>query len=86
MAELQIGEDEMERVSQHEHIKWALGVRGSSISDVARSLDVSPTSVSLVSKGRSRSKRIEEALAKEAGFTPAQLWPSHYGEQTGGAT
>lgn len=76
----------MKKISQHEHIKWALGVRGTSFSEVARSLDVSATSVSLVSKGRSRSKRIEEALAKETGFTPAQLWPFHYCEQAEGAT
>lgn len=73
----------MDSEKQHEHIKWALGRRGTSLSTIARTLGVAPTSVTMVSKGRGRSRRIEEAIAAAAGFTPAQLWPSKYLDRIG---
>jgi lambda repressor-like predicted transcriptional regulator len=68
---------------QHEHIKWALSRRGTSLSTIARTLGVAPTSVTMVSKGRGRSRRIEEAIAAATGFTPAQLWPAYYSPNPG---
>ncbi|WP_177198550.1 helix-turn-helix domain-containing protein [Novosphingobium sp. CF614] len=73
----------MTNVPQHEHIKWALSARGTSLSAIARALGVAPTSVTMVCKGRGRSRRIEEAIADAAGFTPAQLWPANYPDQQG---
>lgn len=73
----------MDSEKQHEHIKWALSRRGTSLSMIARTLGVAPTSVTMVSKGRGRSRRIEEAIAAAAGFTPAQLWPSKYSDRMG---
>jgi lambda repressor-like predicted transcriptional regulator len=67
----------------HEHIKWALGRRGSSLSTIARELGVAPTAVTTVCKGRGRSRRIEEAIASASGFTTAQLWPSRYPDEAG---
>ncbi|NVD45100.1 helix-turn-helix domain-containing protein [Qipengyuania atrilutea] len=68
----------MNSEQQHEHLKWLLQVQGTSLSQIARSLDVRPTAVTMVSKGRGRSRRIEAAIAEAAGLTPAQLWPQHY--------
>ena len=69
---------------QHDHVKWLLSVHGRSLSDVAHALGVRPTSVTMVSKGRGRSRRIEAAIAEAAGLTTAQLWPSYYPDQIGG--
>ncbi|WP_438853155.1 helix-turn-helix domain-containing protein [Brevundimonas nasdae] len=63
---------------QHQRIKGALKLRGSSLSAVARSLDVTPTTVTIVSKGVRRSRRIEAAIANALGMTPDALWPERY--------
>jgi lambda repressor-like predicted transcriptional regulator len=68
----------------HGHIKWLLERRGTSLSQIARDLSVSPSTVTRVSKGLVRSRRIEEAIAAAATFTPAQLWPAHYPDAAGG--
>ena len=67
---------------QHDHIKWLLRTQGSSLADIARLLDVQPSAVTVVSKGRGRSRRIEEAIAEATGLKLAQLWPQHYSEDT----
>ena len=74
----------MNSEQQHEHLKWLLAIQGTSLSKIARSLDVRPTAVTMVSKGRGRSRRIEAAIAKAAGLRPAQLWPENYAEQERG--
>lgn len=63
---------------QHARIKAALSLRGKTLSDVARALGVAPTTISIVSRGFRRSRRIEAALATELGCTAAQLWPDRY--------
>ncbi len=63
---------------RHEHIKWLLKTQGSSFTNIARALDVGPSAVTLVSKGRARSRRIEAAIAAATGLKPAQLWPDNY--------
>lgn len=68
---------------QHARIKAALSLRGRSLSDVARELDVAPTTVSIVSRGFRRSRRIEAAIAGELGLLPAQIWPDRYREDNG---
>lgn len=65
---------------QHQRIKGALKLRGSSLSAVARSLDVAPTTVTIVSKGIRRSRRIEAAIASALGMTPDALWPDRYND------
>lgn len=69
---------------QHEHIKWLLRARGSSLADIARALEVRPSAVTLVSKGRGRSRRIEQAIAQATGLHAAQLWPDNYPDQKEG--
>lgn len=64
--------------SRHEDIKGALRLRGLSFSDIARTLDVSPATVGLVSQGKGRSARIEHAIAAAIRIDPSELWPDRY--------
>ncbi|WP_416366062.1 MarR family transcriptional regulator [Sphingomonas aerolata] len=45
----------------HGHIKWVLERRGTSLSQIARDLSVSPSTVTRVSKGLVRSRRVERS-------------------------
>lgn len=63
---------------QHESIKKRLRLHGSSLAEVARELAVTRTTVTAVSQGRSRSQRIEAAIAAKLGVTAEQLWPERY--------
>lgn len=63
---------------RHAKIKGALSLKGVSLSDIARSLDVTPSSVSIVSRGFRRSRRIEQAIADVLGETPQKVWPDRY--------
>lgn len=63
---------------RHANIKAALSLRGRSLSDIARKLGVAPTTISIVSRGIRRSRRIEEAIAGELGMQAGQLWPDRY--------
>lgn len=64
--------------AQHARIKSALALKGASLSSIARELDVAPGTVSIVSRGFRRSRRIERAIADAVGSTPENLWPSRY--------
>lgn len=70
---------------RHASIKAALALRGRSLADIARRLDVAPTTISIVSRGFRRSRRIEAAIADELGLTAAEVWPSRYPAQPAGA-
>lgn len=63
---------------QHARIKAALALRGITLSSIAKELRVAPTTVTIVSKGHRRSRRIETALAQAVGATPEQIWPNRY--------
>ena len=63
---------------KHARIKGALALRGASLSSIARELGVTPGTVSIVSRGYRRSRRIEKAIADALDTTPAELWPSRY--------
>lgn len=63
---------------RHESIKSALRLKRLTLSDIARSLNVSPGTVSIVSRGFRRSRRIEGAIATALGFAPEDLWPDRY--------
>lgn len=65
-------------LQQHERIKMRLRLCGSSLADIARELAVARTTVTSVSQGYRRSRRIEAAIAVKLGVTPAQLWPHRY--------
>lgn len=72
---------------QHGRIKSALALRGATLSSIARDLGVAPGTVSIVSRGYRRSRRIEKAIADVLDCTPAELWPHRYAalKQKGGA-
>lgn len=63
---------------KHLQIKEALHARGLSISSIARDQGVAKTTVSLVCRGYSRSRRLEQAIAQALGLEPAELWPNRY--------
>jgi Ner family transcriptional regulator len=63
---------------QHERIKMRLRLAGSSLACVARELGVAATTVTSVSQGARRSRRIEALIAAKLGLRPAQLWPDRY--------
>jgi lambda repressor-like predicted transcriptional regulator len=63
---------------RHNRIKAALQLKGSSLSAVARHLNVAPTTVSTVSRGFRRSRRIESQIAFELGCKAEDLWPERY--------
>jgi Ner family transcriptional regulator len=63
---------------RHASIKSALRLKHLTLSDIARSLGVTPSTVSIVSRGFRRSRRIEAAIASALGFTPEELWPERY--------
>lgn len=55
-------------------IKALLAARGIRISDIARELNVSLPTVSLVISGRDRSRRVEKAVAEKLGMKHEELW------------
>ncbi|WP_421793232.1 helix-turn-helix domain-containing protein [Hydrocarboniphaga effusa] len=65
-------------IEQHEHIKLRLRLVGSSLADVARELSVAATTVTSVSQGHRRSRRIEEHIAEKLGLSASELWADRY--------
>jgi len=62
----------------HIWIKAELRRRGTNMAELSRSIGVTQGSVSLVSQGLHRSKRIELELAKAVDMTPQVLFPDRY--------
>ncbi len=52
-----------------------LRLAGSSLANIAQEMGVAATTVTHVSQGRCRSRRIERAIASKLGTTPEALWP-----------
>lgn len=61
---------------RHRQVRAALECKGITLSQIAAELGVSPSSVSAVSLGRSRSRTIEEAICRYLDTDVATLWPS----------
>ena len=64
--------------ANHERVKAALAVKGATLAQVARELGVAASTVTIVSQGDRRSRRVETAIARAAGTEPASLWPERY--------
>jgi len=62
----------------HELLKFRLRSVGSSLADVANSLGISKSTVTVVCQGRRRSHRVQAAIAERLGTTPQQLFPDRY--------
>ncbi|WBX94974.1 helix-turn-helix domain-containing protein [Pseudoxanthomonas mexicana] len=65
-------------IKRHERIKMQLRLAGSSLTQVARELGVQPSTVASVSRGKSRSRRIEDRIAAVLATAPERLWPDRY--------
>lgn len=70
-------------LERHEIIKTRLRLAGSSLAQIARELGVAPTTVTTVSQGYRRSRRIEAAIARALRVTPQALWSDRYPEFDG---
>ncbi|SDG45161.1 transcriptional regulator, Nlp family [Celeribacter baekdonensis] len=66
---------------RHEQIKCALRIAGTNFSNVAAELGIKPSSVSEVSLGTSRSRRVEHALATALSTPVETLFADRYGDQ-----
>jgi len=71
--------NDFDDVTKREMIKALLRSRGSSLSKVARELDLKPSTISSVLVG-SRSLRVERAIADVLRTTPEKIWPERYPE------
>ena len=70
----------MASLKEHERhglIKLILRVKGISFTDLARANDVTVSTITLVSRGRGKSARLETALADAVGLTRQELWPDY---------
>lgn len=65
----------------HTSIKMQLHDVGSSFSQIARELSLSPTTVITASQGKCTSIRVLRAIAQKLNSTPEQLWPERYKEE-----
>lgn len=71
-------------LQRHERIKTRLKLAGSSLAEVARELGVTGSTVTSVSQGYRRSRRIERAIAEKLRDTPERLWPDRYRDSPAG--
>ena len=62
-------------LNRREEIKARLRSRGITMSDIARSLNLTPATVHAVVSGRSYSQRVAEASAAELEVGIADIWP-----------
>ena len=66
---------------KHAQIRAALHQIGSGISALAREISVAPATITVVSQGYRRSRRVELAIADKLGTTPEEIWPERYQEE-----
>ncbi|GAA4222024.1 helix-turn-helix domain-containing protein [Sagittula marina] len=62
----------------HEQLKCRLRQAGSSMAEIARTLGIKQSSVTVVSQGYRRSHRVQSAIACQLGTTPQELFPDRY--------
>lgn len=68
-------------LQRHEDVKLRLREKGSSLTRIARETGVLQSTVTVVSQGYRRSRRIEFEIAKALGTTPQELFPDRYTQQ-----
>lgn len=66
---------------RHERIKMRLRLANSSLARVSRELGVKATTVTSVSLGQRRSRRIEAKIAEKLSTSAAKLWPDRYEDE-----
>ncbi|MDN3711751.1 helix-turn-helix domain-containing protein [Paracoccus cavernae] len=70
-------------LARHADIRKRLGALGLSLSALAREVGVTPETVTIVSQGYRRSRRVEKQIAAALGTTPEQLFPERYLSEEG---
>lgn len=65
----------------HEMVRARLRLARTSFSNIARELGITPASVSLVSQGRRRSRKVERTIADKLGTQPEKIWPGRYRQE-----
>lgn len=68
---------------RHARIRYELSLRGLTFAEIARRAEVSVSSVSAVSLGKSKSARIELILAQALAYRPEALFPDRYPANSG---
>ena len=63
---------------QHERLKYLLRLADSSMAEISRELGLKQNTLTTVSKGYGRSKRIQNAIAAKLGKAPEKIWPERY--------
>lgn len=61
--------------AERAHLKNALRARGYALSRIAKELGVTPTTVTAVVRGHTRSRRIEDRVAEILEKSPVEIWP-----------
>ncbi|WP_138473009.1 helix-turn-helix domain-containing protein [Poseidonocella sp. HB161398] len=69
----------------HEQLKCRLRLAGSSMAEIARTLGIKQSSVTVVSQGYRRSHRVQSAIANQLGTTPQELFSDRYPAEEGSA-
>ncbi len=67
--------------NHREAIKYALRLQGLTLADVAKDLNISGATVSIVIKGERRSRRVAEYVATVLDSTVDELFPGIYTER-----
>lgn len=65
----------------HEILKCRLRLIGSSMSEVAKTLGIAQSSVTVVSQGYRTSHRVQSEIARQLDTTPEALFPDRYPQQ-----
>jgi len=69
---------DQERLERHNQLMADLRNRGTSFSKVARTIGMSPASITQVSKRRQRSELVIRALAEAVEKPPQELFPEYF--------
>lgn len=72
------------RLERSEFIKSQLRLRGTSLAEVGRSLEVGSGTMTVVSKGKGVSERVMLRLAEILEMDPGELWPERFRKASNG--
>ncbi|MCK0121069.1 helix-turn-helix domain-containing protein [Loktanella sp. F6476L] len=72
------------RLRRHELIKSQLKLSGSSLAELGRELELKSETMTTVSKGRGKSRRVQLHIAKALGLEPSTLWPEAFSKTSTG--
>jgi lambda repressor-like predicted transcriptional regulator len=76
----ELSEDDRLRLERHEYVKSGLRLAGTSLAALGRELGVKNSTMSSVSMGAAKSKRIQQAIAAALSVSVVELWPEFFSE------